>query len=566
METRRYPADSRRPTRRHVAGRRLTAVGVLALLCWLVGAALPTPGYAHARLISTTPVDGQRLQDPPGEATMRFSETVRLIPGAIRLLADGGRSVHTSPPRVDGTLVTLPLPRDLPSGGYVVSWRVLSSDTHPIAGAFGFGVRTEAPRPADLAQTVEDAPASVRAAVAVGRWAGYAGLALLLGGTVFLLLCWPAGRTLGRSRWLVAAGWLTAVAAVVIGFLARGPYVTASGWSALDLGLLGQTAASQFGVLYLVRLALLVPAGLLVRRLLRPAPPDRLLAAAGAVLSAGVVVTYAMAGHAVAGDWPVVAVTSDAAHLTAMSLWAGGLVLLAACALRPRHEDRVGDAARRFSRLAVNALAVLVVTGAWQAWREVGSVDALTGTGYGKLLLAKLGVVAGLLGLGAVSWYAVRRARGAGWLRRSVPAEAVLVVAVLAVTSVLVATRPGREAQADTETVPPRWAEAALQVPIGGVAHMRVAPAAVGMNQVAISLLGVRPKSGYVRELTGSATLTDRNLGPFQVYLLGAGNSFLGHVTLPMPGTWRFDLTVRTSDIDQYTISTSVRIRDKPPQ
>ncbi len=553
-------------TRQYVTVRRLATVGVLALLCWLVGAALPGAGYAHAGLVSTTPIDGQRLENAPSEATLRFTEAVRLIPGAIRVLDADGRTVPTGTPRVDGSLVTVPLPRDLPSGGYLISWRVVSSDTHPVAGAFAFGVRVAASPAAGTAGTVSGAAPAVRGAVAIGRWSGYAGLALLLGGTVFLLLCWPAGRTLARSQSFVAGGWIIAMAAVVIGFLARGPDVTGGGSSVLDVNLLRQTAASPFGVLYLVRLALLVPAGPLARHVLRSSRPGRLLPAAGAVLGAGIVVTYAMAGHAVAGTWPAVAVASDAIHLTAMSLWAGGLVLLAVCALRPRHQDGLGYAARRFSRLAGGAVAVLVATGAWQAWRELGSVAALTSTGYGRLLLVKLAVVAALVCLGAVSRYAVRRARSTpGWLRRSVPAEIVLLAVVLAVTTVLVTTAPGRPggAGAGTNGVP-KWAEAALQVPTGGTAHLRVTPAAVGMNHLSITMVGVGRGSAYVREVTGTATLLGRDLGAFQVYLVGAGTAFAGYVTLPLPGTWRFDLTVRTSDVDVYAVSTPIHVGDTP--
>lgn len=550
-------------SRRRVAWRRLTTIGVLALLCWLVGAALPTPGYAHAELVSTMPTDGQRLESPPSEVRLRFSESVRPVPGGVRLLKATGQEVPTAEPRVAGPVVILPLPRDLPTGGYLISWRVVSSDTHPIAGAFGFGIRTQAPRAAST-RVVGEATPGVRATVAVGRWTGYAGLALLLGGTVFLLLCWPAGRALGRSRWLVTVGWAGAVAAVLAGFLARGPYVAGTGWSALDLTMFRQTATSQFGVLYLVRLALLVPAGLLVRRMLRSPSPGWLKPAAGALLGAGIVATYATTGHAAAGHWPAMAIVSDAVHVTAMSVWAGGLVLLAACALRPRHQDGLGDGARRFSRLAADAVAVLVVTGSWQAWRELGSVEALTGTDYGRLLLVKLAVVAGLLGLGAVSRYAVRHARSApAWLRRSVPAEIALVAVVLAVTATLVSTPPGREAGAGTDRVP-AWADAALPVPTGGTAHLRVTPAVVGMNQVSITMVGVAAESGYVREVTGTARLPERNLGPFKVYLIGAGSWFAGHVTLPLPGTWRFAFTIRTSDIDAYTVTTSVHVGESP--
>jgi len=544
------------------ARRRIAVTGVLAALFWLLAAALPAPAFAHAELVATTPTDGQRLETPPREVVLEFTEQVRLVSGGVRLLNTAGQPVTTGAARVAGVRVTLPLPPNLPRGGYLVSWRVISSDTHPVAGAFGFGVGADPPRVEARDRTADLATPPVRAAVMVGRWTGYAGLALLLGGTVFLLACWPAGRTLRRSRRLVTAGWITTLAATLLGLLAQGPYVAGPDSSVFAPRLLAQTVASPFGAVYLIRLLLLVGAGLLARALLRA--PSRLTVAAAGLLGVGVVVTYATAGHAVSGRWPGLAIASDAAHVTAMSLWAGGLILLAACALRPRHVGGLGEAARRFSGLATGSLAVLVATGTLQATREIGSVAALTGTGYGRLLLGKLAIVVGLLCLGAVSRHAVRRPTDTvGRLRRTVPLEVGLIAVVLAVTSVLVLTPPARQTTAGSD---PRPAQVALRMPGGGTAHLRVTPATAGANQVSITVTNPRGRPWHVPEVTATATLPGRELGPFDVHLSPDGHAFVGHLHLPMPGIWRFDLTVRTTDLDAYVMSTTIRVGNGGPR
>jgi copper transport protein len=543
-----------------LAGRRIAVTGALAALCWLLAAALPAPALAHAELVASTPADGQRLEKPPSEVVLEFTERVHLLAGAVRLLNAAGRPVTTGTARVDGLRVILPLPPDLPRGGYVVSWRAISSDTHPVAGAFGFGVGADPPRAEAPAR---QAAPPVRAAVMVGRWASYAGLALLLGGTVFLLTCWPAGRDLRRARGLVTAGWITAVSATVLGLLAQGPFVAGPGASVFAPRLLAQTVMSPFGAVYLSRLVLLIAAGPLVRAVLRARVPSRPTLAATGMLGLGVVVAYAAAGHAVSGRWPGLAVASGAAHVTAMSLWAGGLVLLAACALRPRHVDGLGDAARRFSRLATGSVAVLILTGTFQVTQEIGSFAVLTASGYGRLLLGKLAIVVGLLGLGAMSRYAVRRpVDTVGRLRRTVPLEVGLIAVVLGITSVLALTPPARQAAGST----PRPVQVVLQVPGGGTTHLRVTPAAVGANEVSIVVKDPRGRPWHVPELTATATLPERELGPFDVHLTPDGHGFTGHVTLPASGTWRFDLTIRTTDLDAYVMSTTIRAADGAPR
>ncbi len=537
--------------------RRIAVTAVLTVLCWILTAALPTPAGAHAELVTTTPTADQRLETPPSEVVLEFTERVHLVSGAIRLLDSTGRPVSTGAARVDGVRVILPLPKDLPRGGYLVSWRVISSDTHPVAGGFGFGVGADPPR-AKPPGKAELADPQVRAAVSVNRWVGYAGLALFLGGTVFLLACWPAGRSQRRARRLVGAGWITTVAATVLGLLLQGPYVAGPGSPVFAPHLLAETVTSPFGAIYLIRLALLVTVGLLVRAVLRTQAPTRLALSTAGLLGIGVAVSYAAAGHAVSGQWPAVALASDALHVTSMSVWGGGLVLLAACALRSQHADGVSDAAHRFSRLAISSVAVLTATGTLQAVREIDSLAALTRTGYGQLLLGKLMIVVGLLGLGAVSMRAVRRSLDTdGRLRRTVPLEIGLIAVVLGITAVLVVTPPARQ----TSGSPPQPAQMVLQVPGGGTTQLRVAPAAVGPNQVSIRVLDSAGRLRHVPEVTVTATLPGQQLGPFDVHLAAEGHAFTGHVNLPVPGAWRFDLTVRTTDLDAYVLSTPIRVR-----
>ena len=116
-----------------------------------------------------------------------------------------------------------------------------------------------------------------------------------------------------------------------------------------------------------------------------------------ALFGLGVAATFAYAGHGFTGRWPVVGFALDTAHVTAASIWLGGLVLLAV-AVR-RHTD-ARDSARalgRFSRIALPAIAVVVLSGVLQGWRQIGTWSAFWHTSYGRLLLIKVLVVVAIV-------------------------------------------------------------------------------------------------------------------------------------------------------------------------
>ncbi len=184
----------------------------------------------------------------------------------------------------------------------------------------------------------------------------------------------------------------------------------------------------------------------------------------------GVLLSTSLVGHAGVGELSALALPADAVHLAAASAWLGGVVL-GLVVLRRHATAPVADLAAvlpRWSRWAAGSVAVLVVTGTFASWREVRELDALISTTYGRLLLVKTVLVAGMLALGALgrSWvrrhYATPVVHAATAelldapvavpdptrLRRSVLLEAGTAVVVLAVTALLVETTPARTAYA----------------------------------------------------------------------------------------------------------------------
>src|SRR5690606_4778702 len=108
----------------------------------LLGPGRAEPAGAHAVLESTEPADGASLDTPPDRVVLRFSESVQTVDDGIQVYGGSGDTLdigESAHPDGDNAAVAVEL-ADLSEGAYVVSWRVVSSHSHPIRGAFTFQV------------------------------------------------------------------------------------------------------------------------------------------------------------------------------------------------------------------------------------------------------------------------------------------------------------------------------------------------------------------------------------------------------------------------------------------
>jgi copper transport protein len=137
------------------------------------------------------------------------------------------------------------------------------------------------------------------------------------------------------------------------------------------------------------------------------------VARAAALVAVGLVATVTFAGHPTTGRWQTLAIPADLVHVLAMSVWLGGLVIVLAVVLPFAVDPDAAEAVQRFSRLATGAVVALVLTGAFQSWRQVGHLSALN-TDYGRALTWKLRIVVVMVAAAALSRTAVRQ-----WLDRT---------------------------------------------------------------------------------------------------------------------------------------------------
>jgi copper transport protein len=542
-----------------IAVRRVALLATLAVLWSLL---LASPAAAHAELVSTAPANGAQLTRPPTEVRMTFTESVNLVDDGVRLVDHLGVTGPTPEPTVDGRTVTWPMPADLPEGHYVVTWRVLSKDGHPVSGAFSFGVGTIAV-PGSATSTgngtsVNTVPSGSTAPwpVVVIRLAGYLAFALFVGVAAFVLLCAPSRSNDPTLQLLARGGLLGGAIAAVAAILVQGPYAAGVSMSRVfDMRLLQETLSSPFGTAMIWRLGLYGVLGVLIWRL------PRILTELGTWLVPAAVVataaTIAAAGHA-ATSGPIDLLV-DALHALTAAFWVGGLVALAG--LGRSVEPRV---LHRFSTLAMVSVLTLVVTGALNSLRHLTAVEQLWLTRYGLTLVIKLSLVAVTLAVAAVSRWRLRQKRVP---LRTVRIEAALTTAVLAVTAVLSMTAPPPQASATSghtdHSAGPGAANDTVQMSLGdqGEATLTVLPATTNGSHLHVFLTDTNGQPLSATRVALKVANPARDIAPIPVPMTMRDGVWVASYRFPLPGTWKTILTVDGLAPSAVVTSADVTIR-----
>ncbi len=544
--------------------RRLRRLGALILV--VVLALLPgSPAGAHAELVSTTPGDGASLDAPPTSVDIAFSEDVSTTLGGIRVLDRDGNRVDRGDIDDRGDTISVGL-EDLDDGAYIVAWRVVSADSHPIHGSFTFTVGDGVERiDDDLAASLlgDDGDGPWKVAGAGMRFLGYGGALLAVGLAVFLAAAHDGGpeRPALRRLLRVAAG--VGAAGILLELPVRAALATGLGPDAItESGVAGQLLGDRVGigmaVALLTLLFLAVDGG-----------GDALLAG-GSVLALGS--ALAIAGHTATTSPQVLAIASDAVHAGAGAVWFGGVVgVLVVVTARRRAGTPAAAVVLRFSGIAAGALGAVTVGGLALGWSEVRSLDALTSTAYGQLLMAKVAIVGLVALLGALNRFRllpVIEARDAATeetadrpavarlLHRTLVAEAVLLVAVIGVTAFLVDITPARSAAA---------APFAATAPLGdGTVDIDVEPTRAGRTTIHIyaydgdgQQLDVPEGIELVFSLP-SADVTGLERVPD---VTGRGHWTLIGDDLSIGGTWTIEVVARVSLYEEQTATFTVPIQ-----
>ncbi len=540
------------------------------------------PVYAHASLSRSEPASNAVLEESPSEIRLWFTEPLEPSFSRIRLRDTSGSVIETEASQIDNNdpmQMFVPV-SNLPDGVYTVVWQVVSTaDGHLTSGNFAFTVGEAVTGSSAAIQTTVVSQEST-----LIRWFYLLSLSLAIGSMAFWLFVWqpsmPEKPTQVEPRlyWLMCAGWvLLGISSVLMLMLHVSGLTGTSLWGALFDPALALAFETRYGQLWLARAALWVMLGVA----LYAGRKDALFLWIGLMIGTLITAGHSFASHASAAPDRTAAVFVDVLHTFATALWLGGLVQFANALLWAKQRadsstQLVAKFVQHFSNYARVAVAVLVVTGSYSAWLQVGSVTALLTTQYGHTLLLKLILFAPLLLIAAVNLVFTARglARGdtiwVGRLRSLIGAEIALMVGILVTVGALTSINPGRAELAGQEAsiLEPDTA-VTMQITDELHAHMEITPGWVGENRFQLGLYDIQ-NTEAVNDATSIRLRFEnltQNLGTSELRptFVGDGVYVATGANLSVPGRWRIRMTLQRPDRFDTVLDFTVTVAPEPP-
>jgi copper transport protein len=507
-----------------------------ALLLVVCGSA---SAFAHASLVATEPRDGSMVAQAPKTVRLRFNEPV--TPAVIRVIDSDGTTRNDAAVHAADETIEITLPQGLPAGTLVISYRVISADGHPVAGAmmFSVGMGKSPPVPAN-------SDATLGILIWLARIGLYLGLFVGVGGVFFN--AWTAEPRTG-SKPVVAALTLGLVSAVVslgcqgldlLGLPIR-DILTLAPWQAAIATTLGPSLVIAVAAMSLSYLALQFTSAKAARTL-------------SAVAMAGVGLSLAASGHA--STAPPQWLTRPAVFLHAIGLawWVGALLPLMALALRPAQP--LLPVLQRFSKGAVPVVGVVALTGLLLALIQLESLAALTGTRYGWILCIKLALVAVLLALASLNRFRLTPALQSGSqnkrpLVRSIGFECAVVVGILALVALW------------RFTPPPRSLAAAVRPPLALHIHsdramfqVLISRSRAGTDDFVLQIMAGDASPLQAKEVSLFLSLPEKGIEPMERKAERGADGIwtVRDVPIPYSGLWRIRVDALVTDFEKVTL------------
>lgn len=523
---------------------------VLVLIAWL---GLTGIAGAHASLNRTEPIDGAVVAAPPSAFTLTFSEPVS--PLSLSLIGPDGAATALDAFSVASGTVEIAAPEGLGEGTHVLSWRVVSADGHPVGGSLIFSIGAPSAAPPPLVDPVDPL---VRSGLLVTKLGLYIGLFVGIGGAFAIALLLPASRAgAGIVRSAIVLGGLSAVASV--GF---------QGLDALGVGvvryfdpMVWTTAlGTSYGRTVVVMIAAAVVSGLsLVPEFNASRGLTATLALIGVV---GGATALAASGHASSASPQWLMRPAVFVHAATIAVWIGALAPLG-LALRGQTVDAPA-ALTRFSMLIPFAVAMLATAGVALAVVQVEQPSALVETAYGRLLCAKLALLAVLFLIVARNRWRLTAPVLAGAererrsLTRSIAVETAIVLVIFAIAAGWRFTPPPR-ALAIAAAQP-----AELHIHTNeAMADLTVAPGRAGSVSVSAILMTGEFGPLDAKEVSFVFSNPGAGIEPFarDARKPGDGTWRSDDVILPLAGRWTVGIEILVTDFDLTRIEGEIDIR-----
>ena len=552
---------------------------VLGLAVVAVMALLPSVASAHAYLVKTVPAASVVLNVPPPTVQLTYDEAVEPRFAIISVTNAAGQQQTTGPAHrspADPDTLVVPLRPRLPEGWYLIFWRAISVDGHPVDGAFTYAVGPN-PGPAPQFPVPSISATATTPGLLITRWAMFLSVMAAIGLFVLrLLIARPIVRRVpGTSLRSLSVAVVIATVAGLIAIPVYLDFATANDSlrSVFDLAtlvpLFRVTAFGRAIVDLELCFALFAVAAWISLWLDRPEREHRSLAEVvatfGALVgAAAVLIVPGAAGHAAQTSPRGLTLLFDWLHLASGSVWLGGLIGLLvfwASLASVRRVAALAEAVPRFSNVALVSVVVLAGTGIGETIEHMPAVNALWETAFGQAILVKTGLLgtAALIASGNLLRSKPRLvaardrpelgAPAARLLRRLISGEIVVVVGIVFAAAVLSSLAPPPPAfalqnSALAQVGPGRVAQTVHRA--GYVLQVLVSPnKAVAPDSFALRITkGGEPARGANVTLTFNHTEMQMPQQEYQLTETQPGVYSRAAPALVMVGKWALDFQI----------------------
>jgi len=566
--------------------RGLLCLLLLATVTAVLGSTPPHHASAEAEPVRTTPADGELLTRWPRAIAVSFSEQIDQDTSTLRLVdASGadipGTSLTFGP---DGATMSIVPPTGLPNGTYNMIWEAHSAVDDAITpGYASFTVGTAADG------SVITVPSTGSPAGGPPQWLETVSRGIALLGMVALVAIWPAWSLIVRPA--VSPIWrraeklvhqvnlftICAVTLALLGSIFEMVVIAQNqmGGSGIDkiMNTIGQT---RWGYAWIARIVLIILLAILLALnawwFIRRRPIERI---ATWVVTLALPLTFALASHA--WDEPVgraATVAANYTHTLAAAIWAGSVLVLLAVLMPSlrgigtdvRHQVLI-SALSRFGGMTLVTWIVIALTGIYAAWLQIGNINALTSTSYGRATTAKLVAVAISLLIVAFILVVVRgriRRGDSAWSKRLtivLGLQAALVAAIVMATGQMSSLPPARDVVIEEAN------QVSIPIPFAGrPSTLLIAPGSTGINHLRLEVPG-----GYLPNETEARvhiSLPGRDdLGEKDILLSRvSGNNFEHHGSeFSIDGEWQLTVSLLEPGFPVMTQNITHTFGDEAP-
>jgi len=527
----------------------------------VVGSANPVE--AHAGLKSSEPAASSVLERSPEEIVLKFAEQVEISFGSIRLFDANSKLITLSTPIygltdgvVDAKTVRVGVPT-LEPGSYLVVWRVVSVDSHPVQGAFGFQIGARGKNLAALGvEVLSNSSASnfVKVVMGFARWLSFLGVMVLIGSMLL------ATRIIGQSRIenVIKSSWFVAVVGSAIVLVMQAPYALGSSLSdSVSVTSVRQVLETRLGAWLTIRAVILFLFLVIIwKRDLHQKPIWRM---ATTILSVVLFATFSIPGHPGMRQFSSLSIGTDIVHFLSVAVWMGGLVTIVL--LGRKWQSESPKVIAWFSFNATIAMPIMVATGVAQAWRMMEGFQNLFSTTYGTVLSIKVLVVVVAIAAGTKARQIFKDKKVDSEdlkkikFSKTIVVESVIGLVVLAVTAVLVSVPP-----LSVNTATPFTA---TLVQSNVIADITITPARVGNAEMHVVFSPPGGTLEPIESMTARISLVSGEIPPIPIGMKAIGvNHFQANLQVPRDGEWLLELIVKPATNRTLRFSQIVKIKN----